>query len=244
MVDHTTPLVKSGLPPSRARGFSLVELLVVMGIMSILAVAAGPLFNSMMSAGKLSQSASDLSSILAQARAYAMAKNTYVYVGIQEVDGVQPSAANGVGQIAVAVVASLDGTRPYTTGPLTAADLTAISKPTFFKNAHLTKSSTLVNGSGMTSRPPASIDLGSTTASTSFQWPLSGTAQCSFLKVIEFDPQGLARVQTGTAFNPSVQAYIEIPLVSAHGNIAAANTGNQAAVQVDGVTGAVAIYRP
>jgi prepilin-type N-terminal cleavage/methylation domain-containing protein len=227
-----------------SRGFSLVELLVVMAIMSVLAYATTPFFNSLLSAGRLSQSASDISSILAQARAYAMAKNTYVYVGMQEVDGMQPSASNGVGKIAVAVVASLDGTRPYTTGPLVASDLAAISKPQIFGDTHLTKSSTLINGAGMTSRPTASVDLGSTSATTTFQWPLSGTPQNSFLKVIEFDPQGSARVQTGAAFNPSVEAYIEIPLVSAHGNAAAANISNQAAVQVDGVTGAVAVYRP
>jgi len=226
------------------RGFSLVEVLVVMTIMSILAVAMPIAIGAFTSAGKLTQSASDISSVLAQARAYAMAKNTYVYVGMQEVDGTRPSVANGVGRVAVAVVASLDGTRPYTSGPLATTDIAEISKPQFFNSTHITTATSLVNGVNMTSRPTCAVDLSSATASTTFQWPLTGTAQYSFVKVIEFDPQGVARVQTGTAYSPSVQSYIEIPLVAAHGDIAAANIGNQAAVQVDGVTGAVAVYRP
>jgi len=207
-------------------------------------VAMPLVISSITSAGRLTQSASDISSVLQQARAFAMAKNTYVYVGMQEVDGSKPTSANGIGRVAVAVVASLDGTRPYTSGPLTASDLVAISKPQFFNSSHIAAAPTLTNGANMTSRPTCSVDLSSATASTSFQWPLTGTAQCTFTKVIEFDPQGVARVQTGSAYSPAVQSYIELPLVSAHGDVVAANISDQAAVQVDGVTGAVSIYRP
>jgi prepilin-type N-terminal cleavage/methylation domain-containing protein len=225
-------------------GFSLVEIISVMAIMSILAVAMPSVIGSFTSAGRLSQSASDISSVLEHARAYAMAKNTYVYVGIQEVDAMHPTSTNGVGKVAVVTVASLDGTRPYTTGALNTANIASITKPQFFTNTHIASSATLVNGANMTSRPAASIDLSSATATTSFQYPLTGPAQFSFSKVVEFDPQGVARVQTGSGFNPSVQAYIELPLVPAQGNLATANISNQAAVQVDGITGAVSVYRP
>ena len=235
---------KATSPRVGTRGFSLVEIMSVMAIMSLIAVAMPSVIGAFTSAGKLTQSASDISSVLTHARAYAMAKNTYVYVGIQEVDAVHATSANGVGKVAVVTAASLDGTRPYTTGALNTSNIAVVMKPQFFTNTHITTAASLTNGSNMTTRPAASIDLSSTSATTTFQFPLTGTAQFSFTKVVEFDPQGVARVQTGASFNPSVQAYIELPLVPAHGNAAVANISNQAAVQVDGITGAVSLYRP
>jgi len=224
--------------------FSLVELLVVLAVISVISAGMVPLINSLSMAGNLTKSASDISSILEQARAYAMGKDTYVYVGMQEVDAVNPNPVNGTGRLVVAVVTSLDGARPYTTGSLAAADIAAISKPQYFNAAHLTSASSLVNGSTMKGRPAASVDLSAATATTAFSWPLTGTPEYNFTKVIEFDPQGVARVQASGAYNASIQACIEIPLIPAHGNIAAASVNNQAAVQIDGVTGAVRIYRP
>ena len=224
--------------------FTLVELLTVMAIILILAVALLPAVTGITTAGRLTTTAANIASILEQARTYAMGNNTYVYLGLQEVDEVTPTAHDGVGRVVIAVVASRDGSRPYTTGPLTASDLGAISKLQPFDNAHLVSASSLMNGTGMTSRPAASVDLSSTTATTTFQWPLTGTAQNNFTKVIEFDPQGMARVQTGTGYNPTAQAYIEISLVGSNGDVAAAKSSNQAAVQVDGITGSVRVYRP
>jgi prepilin-type N-terminal cleavage/methylation domain-containing protein len=231
---------------SNVQGFSLIELLVVLAVMSIMATLAAPVLKSLMVAGKLSLATSGVSSVLTQARSYAMAKNTYVYVGIQEVDGVQPSSSNGIGDLAVAVVASLDGARPYTStsGSLATSDITLIEKPQLFSGVHLTSSASLSNGAIMTSRPSASVDLSGATAATTFQWPLSGPSKYSFTKVIEFDPQGVARVQANAQYSPSIQSYLEVPLVPANGDAVSSNISDQAAVQVDGVTGAVTIYRP
>ncbi len=226
------------------QGFSLVELLVVLAIMSIMAALATPVLKSLMVAGKLSLATSGISNVLTQARSYAMAKNTYVYVGIQEVDGLQPSSSNGVGDLAVVVAASLDGARPYTSGPLTTSDIAVIAKPQLYSGVHLASSTSLVNGANMTGRPGASVDLSSATAFTTFQWPLSGTSKYSFTKVIEFDPQGVARVQASAPYSPAIQTYLEVSLVPANGDAVSPNISDQAAVQVDGVTGAVTIYRP
>ncbi len=95
----------------------------------------------------------------------------------------------------------------------------------------------------MTGRPAAAIDLGNSTAKTTFQWPISSSAKHNFVKVIEFDPQGVPRVQAGAIHDSSVNNCIEIALVPANGNVAAVNA-NQAAIQIDGVTGAVRLFRP
>lgn len=226
------------------QGFSLIELLVVVAILAMLSAIMIPAFTSTGQAGMLSKAASDISGLLEQARTYAMGKNTYVYVGLQEVDVITPTSADGVGRVAVAVVASQDGARPYTNSPAPlTTNITAISKLQYFDNVHLTSASALNNGTNMTGRPAADIDLGGTMAKTSFKWPIPSGNKYIFQRVIEFDPQGVPRVQTNSTFDSSVNGRIEIALLPTHGNVSSTNA-NQAAIQIDGITGAVRVFRP
>jgi len=117
--------------------------------------------------------------------------------------------------------------------------------------------------SGNMARPvaAANYNLSNTagTSSTQFAWPLgtnpsASNAQYTFAKVIEFDPQGCARIiYTGnTASYPdAVPQYLEIGLQPAHGTTAAGppasqstNSGQIAAIQINGISGAVHTYRP
>jgi prepilin-type N-terminal cleavage/methylation domain-containing protein len=257
MSNLTFPLAPIGFPPSnlrglsRARGFTLIELLVVLAIIALLAVAMTPAFNAFAGANALTKAASDISSTLEYARAYAMANSTYVYVGFQEVDGIKPTSTDGTGRLMVDVIASSNGTRPYTSlsgaAPSITTNVIQINKIEALDNVHLAAATTLTNGN-MSTRPVAAVDLSSIDSTASFQWPLTNPAfQNMFKKVIEFDPQGTARVQTGANFDSSISNYIEIPLVTAHGDQAPttqAQLANQAAVQVDGMTGALRTYRP
>ena len=81
--------------------FSLIELLVVMGIIAILSSLAIPAFNAIRGGGSLTKAANDVSGILEQARAYAMAQNTYVWVGFKK---------EGTDTLLVGVSASPSGT--------------------------------------------------------------------------------------------------------------------------------------
>lgn len=230
------------------RAFTLIELLVVMAVLAGITAFLGPAVMSLFKSTDFNRASYDLSSLLEQARAYAIGKNTYVYVGMQEVDSLMPSVADGVGRIVVGVVASLDGTRPYTTlsgtPSLVAGSIGMIDKLHDYNNVHLVDSSALTNGSNMTGRPTAWVDLARTASTTTFQWPLGGAPRNRFSKVIEFDPQGAARVQTDTVYRASVSGFIEIPMVSAKGNSAVESHPNQAAIQVDSITGVVRLYRP
>jgi hypothetical protein len=189
-----------------------------------------------------------------------MGNNTYVYVGIEETapfqgtadnqpPGGQPSQVKGIGRIAVAVVASVDGTRPYlnSPGPLNASSVIAVGRLRDFDDLHIAAATMLTNGE-MANRPPASttgfIDLSTAVSTVSFTWPLNGIPEYTFTKVIEIDPQGIARIQQGGTFDPTIPSYIEIPLLPTHGSTLLANNPNQAAIQLDGMTGTVNTYRP
>ena len=257
-------------PPfaTRHRGadaFTLLELLVVIAIMAIMAAVLLPALTGIKGAGDVTKSAYDIAGILDQARAYAMANNTYVWVGIFEEDPAAPAttpATAGTGRIVVAAVASRDGTRGYEVTSLSSpatwanysngANLVPIARLQRFENLHLAPLfSTLPNKGGM-SRPTVNsgnYQLGNTNCAsiTPFDWPLgkaTGTGQYSFTKVINFDPQGVARIQMVTN-EDNIEPYMDIGLIPTHGNAVPATTpANVAAIQVNGMTGATRIYRP
>jgi len=76
-----------------------------------------PAFNAIRGGTDFTSEVYSFSGALQQARAYAMANNTYVLVGIEEVSAAQNASAtpqvSGTGRIAIAIIASKDGTRPY-----------------------------------------------------------------------------------------------------------------------------------
>ncbi len=64
---------------------------------------------------------STISTLVEQARAYAMANNTYVFVGVVETDGSQPASgpqSTGIGRVAIQAFAALDGTMNFTASNL------------------------------------------------------------------------------------------------------------------------------
>lgn len=247
-------LASRGGVPDLRKAFSLIELLVVIAIMGILFALTGPVIGALKGSGDLGKAAGDIQGILEQARAYAVANNTYVYAGIQEVDALEAQAdaaklVSGIGRVAIALVASTTGLRPYTNtpAPLVPSSVTPLGKVWYFDNLHITNSASL-STSGNMNRPVAAThevsDLSTNKAVTTFQWPLTGTPKYSFTDmVVEFSPQGTATVQNNRSSVASLVQYLELALLPARGNVATTNA-NQAAVQINGVTGSVTLYRP
>lgn len=254
---------------SRAEsGFTLIELLLVVAIIVAMMSLLVPAFTSINGANGLTATAYDIAGTLERARAYAMANNTFVWVGIEEVDASQSASAkpqnSGTGAVAIAVVASKDGTRGYDassvnltspawTASTSGTNLTAISKVQRFTGVHLAAYNNLPTTGGLT-RPAiattavAADVLGEQTCTsvTPFNWPLGSTGtsvQYAFSKVINFDPQGVARIQTGNS-SDTIEPYLEIGLQPAHGTAVSTVTTNCAVIQVDGITGAAKTYRP
>lgn len=286
MVAPCPPLLPAGVRPREA--FTLVELLVVVGIISLLLVLLVPAFNGIKGGSEVTAATSEIAGLLEQARAYALSHSTYVFVGFVQVDAAvsesarpqTPASATASGRVAVAVVASRDGTRGYdvnnpgdgqtgswvtnysnyngVTTP--AANLVAISKLRRFENLHF-----LVDfpswplsshpNSGMARSQPTStsyvVGHSNCKSVTPFTWPLgsplSSGYQYRFDKVINFDPQGIPRIQYASP--PALVQRMEIDFLPTHGNAvppapASQDVGNMAALQIDGLTGATRLFRP
>lgn len=239
-------------------GFTLVEMLVVLSIVSILSILVSAGFQGI-TGSVLDGQVSDISSTLTRARAYAMANNTYVFVGIQEVSTANPSSGTqtaGTGRIGVVVMATNDGTRGYLTSissstaipTTTGTQLVVVSPLRHFDNLHLSTSTginTTVLPNNTTSGNGSTYNVDSQTSLTTFTWPL-GSASPQYPTfgsngtVIQFDPQGEAQIVTG-AYTDSIFQWIEIDLIPTHGTTV--STKNPATILIDGASGSVTTYR-
>jgi prepilin-type N-terminal cleavage/methylation domain-containing protein len=117
--DHS---VRRGLTPlkqrERASAFTLLELLIVIGIIAVLLVLIAPAFTTLKSAGDVTSAAYTIKGVLDTARTYAKANNTYTWVGFYEEDVSQlsvipapdPRCTSCVGRLVMSMVASKNGT--------------------------------------------------------------------------------------------------------------------------------------
>ena len=239
--------------PSTSRAFTLIELLVVMAIMIMIISMSGLAIKGLKGSNDFSKNLYQISNLIEQARSYAMANNTYAYVGFQEVDGLASEEAtnqkDAVGRLVVALVVSRDGTYdPSATWPpapnIGSANLELLSKIVSIKNVHVVDLAAQIPASGAMFRPTPDYSLGQSTLTT--VTPLTNT-QYTFSKVIQFDSQGVARVRTA-AGNVSIPRAIEIGLQYTRGNtlpaVLQANQGLQGAIQISGISGAIQVYRP
>src|SRR5204863_691194 len=134
-------------------GFTLLELLIVIGIIALLMVLIVPAFTNIKSGTDVTSAAYTIKGVLDTARTYAKANNTYTWVGFFEEDVSQPPATAGVGRIVMSIVASKDGTIVYDPNNLTtigATRLIQIGKLTKIENAHLWTHTDTPTGTGST----------------------------------------------------------------------------------------------
>ena len=128
-------------------GFTLIELLVVIGIMILLTALLTPAFTNLKGAGDVTSAAYTVKGVLEQARTYAMANNTYTWVGFYEEDVSQPSTNPpnpGIGRLVMSIVAANDGLQGFDpdavaspTNRLDTARLIQVGKLIKIDNVHL-----------------------------------------------------------------------------------------------------------
>jgi prepilin-type N-terminal cleavage/methylation domain-containing protein len=236
-----------GATPFLKAGFTLLELLSVMGIMSVAMCLTVPSIHGIKGAGNLTTSVGSISAILTEARNEAMLRNTYVYVGFYESDAarsdtVRPAPA-GQGRLWVATAATKDGTQGYSTTDSTswsAANLTPGGKLQYFEDIHLATNAPfyLSKATANTVSPVGD----SSATNTPFGWPLENSQSVTQFTqgVIQFTPQGTAMLP-GSSTPPE---YLQIALIPTHGNSVPTNSPNAAVIQIDAVTGTVRTFRP
>jgi len=252
----------TGIPEGGTRdcasGFTLMELLVVIAIILVMMALAAPAFHAIKGGGDVTKAAYDVSGAIAVARSYAMANNTYAWLGFFEEDPTQSSGTAGTGRVVMSIVSSKDGTSIYSSvsSPAVALDptrLSQVSKLIKVENAHLV---TFPDGDGtgtaFDTRPAAgsaTARIGDTTppnaSLTPFQYPVASAspvpaAQYNFTKVLQFSPRGEVRVNN---INYTMKPVVEVGLQPTHGTAIDAASKNVAAIQVTGIAGNVTIYR-
>jgi prepilin-type N-terminal cleavage/methylation domain-containing protein len=214
------------LNSASSSAFSLIELLAVMAIISVMMAVSVPAFNVLKSTGDISTAAYDIASTLEQARAYAMANNTFVYVGFAE--RAQMDATKlGEGQILISAMGSKSGSRNFDS-----QNLVALTRMRKMPNVRLEDN---IPNSGSLARPavPSAYQVANDAFKAQDTFEAGGV---TFSKIVQFDPRGMASVQARAA---SVSQWMEIGLAGAQGS-----SPNNAVVVLDGVTGVAKVYRP
>jgi type II secretory pathway pseudopilin PulG len=221
----------------RASAFTLLELLIVVGIIALLLVLMAPAFTTIKSAGDVTSAAYTIKGALDTARTYAKTNNTYTWVGFAGSIGVSIT-----GQVQVAIVASKDGTNLGTDGNGLAGDITAntipVGKLMRIDNIDIGNTGDPTNdGTEFESRPPVLAAYRvSASGDTAYPFTLQGV---TFMRWIRFSPRGEAVVKGGTT---QIAPYAEVGLLPTHGTVLAA-TPNIVAIQISGFGGDVRIYR-
>jgi len=225
----------------RVRAFSLIELLVVIAIMVILVAGATLSFRGINSSGNFNKALNDISGVLEQARAYAVAQDTYVWVALYE----NVPASGGPKEVYVGTFASNDGTDPFNwTGSVTlpspgtvgGTTLTQIAHFYHYQGLHL-QTATLPNAPTSPNYPATGTTVPNfqcTAPSSSGPVALSNASSVYWL--IQFTPSGAARNSANTinsiwfGLQPSLSKTV-------------LDTKNIASMEVNGLTGLTTVYR-
>jgi type II secretory pathway pseudopilin PulG len=248
----------------RASAFTLLELLIVVGIMGLLLVLIAPAFTTIKGGTDVTSAAYTIQGVLDTARTYAKANNTYTWVGFYEEDATATTPTNntpaypGKGRVLLAIVASKDGTKIYEDAdPAAALPLDRISpvgKLVRIEGIHLTdlgNPSPTPNPAPVPDTIPARpytpytegspFDHFNRISSDSIDTTrFTFTAQnYTFYKTIRFNPRGDANINS--TYNLKHEG--EIGIKPTHGAAVDLNSPNVVAIQFTGFGGNIKIYR-
>ena len=249
--------------------FTLIELLVVIAIILALTLLLAPAFTSLKSAGDVTSAAYTIKGVLEQARTYAMANNTYTWVGFYEeaTTATNPTNSNppypGIGRVLIAAVYSTDGTKIFensaTSAPLPAAQIKPLGKLIKVEGIHVAdigapafptpfptpEPNTLDSRSNLPYTEnalliPPSDHYNRVSSDSSDKTKFSFLAQnYTFYKTVRFNPRGEANINS----TYDLRHVAEIGIKPSHGTIVDNNTLNVVAIQFSGTDGNFRIYR-
>ncbi|PAW77479.1 MAG: hypothetical protein B9S32_10800 [Verrucomicrobia bacterium Tous-C9LFEB] len=207
------------------KGFSLVELLVVMAVMGMVATLSITGFNSIVQAHTVSRGVYDVASLLELARSQAIARQTYVWVGFQSVAG-----SSGQ-ELQMVAFYSVDGTGTNTAS----TNLLPLSKVLRVKNVSLVEWNSLKESTRnlVAGQNPSSV------ATNVDGIPLSaGPIQFKARTTVTFTPRGESMLKGAAGITDGYNTWIDVSFRQAYGNSIRPNA-DDGAVLVNGATGAV-----
>jgi Tfp pilus assembly protein FimT len=161
----------------------------VLAVVSLLTSLAWPAIVGLISGDRLSNNAYQMSAVVQQARATALARHTYVWVGFNST-----TSASGVPQVMVASISGNSGMA----SDLANNNYALTAKPTILPNVTISSATAYTGLPGYDSSV-STTDVGS--QGYSFQLSVAGTKNATFSDVIAFGPDGqasLAQASTGS----------------------------------------------
>ena len=238
-----------------------------MGIIAILMVLVAPAFTGVKSGNEITSAAYAIASALEQGRNYAMANNTYVWVGFYEEDTTAITATNaappypGKGRVLIASVFSTDGTKIYEdsdpVAQLPADRIKQLGRLIKIEGIHITD----IGGPPLsTSSPASSVDSLDLRPNYPYTYAASigadhfnridsesadttrfafTTQNYTFPKTVRFNSRGEANLNS----TYSLKNIAEIGLKPMHGSTVDNSAGKRVAIQFGGVGGNFKIYR-
>lgn len=212
-----------------AKGFTLLELLTVMGMLGIMVALVVPAFQVIVGARGVSQAVYDVVGLLELARSEAVARQTYVWVGLET------ATEGGSLELRMAAVASRDGSGTN----LDKSNLFNLTKIIRVRNVALSTWQELKAPTRALISSTVSASVAANLDGISFT---AGSTRFESGQTVTFTPRGESLMKGIVGIYDGYNSVVAVGIRQARGSIVSP-TADDAAVLIDGPTGAVTTVR-
>ncbi len=221
-------------------GFTLIELVVVLGIILLMLGFAAPGIVGILRGKKVEQALSTVSDVLERTRMEAMTQNTYLWAGLANVP--RSASTSGQDELWVITFKGKNGENRIPTDEQSVLPASALRRvegvSLIVKDKLPERVSTLF--------PSTAKDFAAETVSaTPLKWAgASAKGAMSFERLILFTPRGEAILENGTPEMGVPDPYLWLGLSKTVGGEVAPAEKDMAAVLISGFSGRVTLVRP